>query len=104
MAENSIKRPLWVIKLGEIDYEVAWSLQNFIKKARIQKKADNTLILLQHPPVITLGQSSKEDDILAKTAELERKGIKLFVTDRGGKVTYHGPGQLIGYPILELKD
>jgi len=104
VAKTTIKPPLWVIKLNNLDYETTWKLQNMLQHARLQGRIDNVLLILQHPPVITLGRKAKEEDILAEIEELEKRGIKVFITDRGGKVTYHGPGQLIGYPILSLSD
>lgn len=95
---------LWVIKPGILGYENAWFFQIGLKKARLEGRIDDTLLLLQHPPTITLGRRGKEENLLVKQEELQKKGIKLFYTDRGGDITYHGPGQLVGYPIMNLRD
>ena len=87
-----------------LGYEDAWYLQNGLKKARLEERVGDTLILVQHPPTITLGRRGKEDNILVEHDVLKREGIELFVTDRGGDITFHGPGQLVGYPIISLKE
>jgi len=95
---------LWVINAGMLGYEDAWYLQNGLKKARQEERVGDTLILVQHPPTITLGRRGNEDNILVEGDALKRQGIEIFVTDRGGDVTFHGPGQLVGYPIISLKE
>ena len=95
---------MWVINAGTLSYENAWNLQNGLKKARLEERVGDTLILLQHPPTITLGRRGNEDNILVEADALKRQGIEIFVTDRGGDVTFHGPGQLVGYPIISLKE
>jgi lipoate-protein ligase B len=102
--EKRSEQSLWVINAGILGYEDAWYLQNGLKKARLEERVGDTLILVQHPPTITLGRRGKEDNILVERAVLKREGIELFVTDRGGDVTFHGPGQLVGYPIICLKE
>lgn len=87
-----------------LGYEDAWYLQNGLKNARLEERVGDTLILVQHPPTITLGRRGKEDNILVERDVLKREGIELFVTDRGGDITFHGPGQLVGYPIISLKE
>lgn len=101
--EKRSEQSLWVINAGILGYEDAWYLQNGLKKARLEERVGDTLILVQHPPTITLGRRGKEDNILVGHDVLKREGIELFVTDRGGDITFHGPGQLIGYPIISLK-
>jgi lipoate-protein ligase B len=78
-------------------------LQDSIVEARLNDEIPDTLLLLEHPPVITLGRRGSITDIYFSEAELERRGIALERTTRGGLVTYHGPGQLVGYPIVKLK-
>jgi len=95
-------KSLWVINAGMLGYEDSWYLQNALKKARQEERVGDTLIMVQHPPTITLGRRGKEDNILIEGEVLKREGIELFATDRGGDVTFHGPGQLVGYPIISL--
>jgi len=85
-----------------MSYEDALELQRDIAEARIDNRIEDTLLLLEHPPVITIGRSGNSKNILASREILESEGIRLYAVDRGGDVTYHGPGQLIGYPIIDL--
>jgi len=85
-----------------IDYEDALRLQNRLAEARGGEKIGDILLLLQHPPVITMGKSGRVQNVLAPQA-IQEKGIKVIFTDRGGDVTYHGPGQMVIYPILDLR-
>ena len=89
-------------RLGMIDYEAGLKLQNRLAQERMEEKTGDVLLLLQHPPVITMGKSGKVQNVLAPQA-LQDKNIKVIFTDRGGDVTYHGPGQLVIYPILNLR-
>lgn len=98
-----MKRTLEVLQLGTIGYAEALELQERIRTERKNDSRPDTLILLEHAPVITLGRGSKPEHVLATRAELERRGIGLHEIGRGGDVTYHGPGQLVGYPILDLR-
>jgi len=91
-----------VFRLGIIDYGKALLLQNRLADARREGKIGDVLLLLQHPPVITLGKSGKVQNVLSPQT-LEEKKIEVIFTDRGGDVTYHGPGQLVVYPILSLR-
>ena len=97
--------PLVVQRAGLMPYETALALQADLVAARKAGTIPDTLILLQHPPVITLGVKVRQsrDHVLATDDELRSHGIALFEAGRGGDVTYHGPGQLVGYPILDLK-
>ncbi len=95
---------LWIIKAGIVPYEDSWYLQNQLRIARISGRVSDTLILLQHPPVVTLGRGGDKNNLLIRKEELAQHGIDLFTTDRGGDITYHGPGQLIGYPIVALRE
>jgi lipoate-protein ligase B len=85
-------------------YGEALELQRTIARDRISGAiSQDVLLLLEHPPVVTLGRSSKEKHLIASPEFLERQGVELFEVERGGDVTYHGPGQLVGYPIVDLK-
>ena len=90
--------------LGVILYGEALEIQQKLVKARDEGIIPDVLLLLQHPPVFTLGKFRGEREILASPVLLAQKGIEVYKTSRGGGVTYHGPGQLVGYPILNLKD
>jgi len=94
---------LLVLNLGVEPYEWAWELQHRLVEARQKGQLDDILILLEHEPVITLGRTGDESHILASAEELRRAGIVVHRVERGGDVTYHGPGQLVGYPILSLE-
>jgi len=95
--------PLQVILMGEVDYGEGLLLQERLLAARQLGTIPDTLLLLEHPPVITIGRHGSGKNILAPRAVLEKKGIKVHEVSRGGDVTYHGPGQLVGYPIIDLK-
>lgn len=94
---------LEVRALGTVPYAEGLELQARLVAERRAGRIPDTLLLLEHPHVITLGTSSSPEHVLADDGERERLGIELFETGRGGDVTYHGPGQLVGYPILDLK-
>src|SRR5688572_23993875 len=96
-------KTLEVKKLGLIPYAEALQVQAELVKERRTGAIGDQLLLLEHPHVITLGTSSHPDNILVDDADRALLGIELFETGRGGDVTYHGPGQLVGYPILDLK-
>lgn len=96
-------RELDVRWLGRVPYADALTLQQQLVVARRAARVPDQLLLLEHPHVITLGTSSSAAHVLTDEQERERLGIELFETGRGGDVTYHGPGQLVGYPILDLK-
>ena len=88
--------------LGRMGYAEALALQQTLHEARKRDEAPDTLLLIEHPPVITLGRGANKANILADAATRQRVGVELFETGRGGDVTYHGPGQLVGYPIVNL--
>jgi len=99
------ERVLEVRRLGMIKYGEALELQKQLVEDRKADRIPDQLLLLEHPSVITLGVRSRSDrsHLLATPEDLEREGIELFETGRGGDVTFHGPGQLVGYPILDLR-
>src|SRR5436853_2600471 len=93
-----------VRELGRVDYAAAFELQQQLVAERKQGLIPNQLLLLEHPHVITLGRNGRMENLLAGDRVLQRAGISFYPTDRGGDVTYHDPGQLVGYPILDLRD
>jgi lipoyl(octanoyl) transferase len=95
---------LWVQQLGLMSYGHALEIQRHAAAARISGEIpEDLLLLVEHPPVVTLGRSAKEQHLLASPALLAARGVELFEVERGGDVTFHGPGQLVGYPIIDLK-
>ena len=98
-------RDLEIRRLGVLPYKEATELQQHLVGERRAGVIPDQLLLLQHPPVITLGAKTRNDrsHVLATSEALEHEGVELFESGRGGDVTYHGPGQLVGYPILDLR-
>lgn len=95
---------LWVVDLGTRRYGEVLELQRAVARARISGDIEqDVLLLVEHPPVVTLGRSSKDAHLLANAEQLAARGVELFEVERGGDVTFHGPGQLVGYPIIDLK-
>lgn len=95
---------LWTVDLGLRSYGEVLELQRAAARARIfGELAQDVLLLVEHPPVITLGRSSKDAHLLANPEQLTARGVEVFEVERGGDVTFHGPGQLVGYPIIDLK-
>jgi lipoyl(octanoyl) transferase len=97
-----MEKNLNLLYLGKCEYEKALDIQFRLLTKRQQGKIDDTLILVEHPAVITLGKSASEKHVVASEKELSRQGIQRFETNRGGDVTYHGEGQIVGYPIVNL--
>ncbi len=97
--------PVHVVHLGIVPYARALELQRAVARARISGEiAHDVLLLLEHPPVVTLGRSAKAQNLVASPALLAARGVELFEAERGGDVTFHGPGQLVGYPIVNLRE
>lgn len=88
--------------LGRVDYPAAWAWQRELFLARLDGECGDTLMLLEHPPTYTLGRRAIEDDLVYGEGDRAARGIELYKVDRGGRATYHGPGQLVGYPIMAL--
>ncbi|WP_091158156.1 lipoyl(octanoyl) transferase LipB [Paenibacillus sp. 453mf] len=97
-----MSRPLVVNYTELMDYEEAWNLQKKLVNALGEEEQQEHLLLLQHPPTYTMGTQRHPEHLLYSSEELANRGIALFQIDRGGDITYHGPGQLVGYPILRL--
>ncbi len=96
--------PIASIWLGRIAYRDAWDLQKRLVDARVAGTIQDTLLLLEHDAVLTLGRQADDSHVLATPRELRKRGIEVIRVERGGEVTYHGPGQLVAYPILRLGD
>ena len=101
-ARNLEANNLTVRDLGRLDYRAAWDVQLETHAAVAEGRAPPTLLLVEHPPVITFGKKGGRANLLADPAVLESQGFSLYDIERGGDVTYHGPGQLVGYPILPV--
>ncbi|MEA2228090.1 MAG: lipoyl(octanoyl) transferase, partial [Solirubrobacteraceae bacterium] len=95
---------LWTVNLGAVDYRAAHDLQERVRAARQADAIPDTLLLLEHPPVYTRGRRSEAGELGMGEDWYRAKGIDIVDVDRGGKVTYHGPGQLVGYPIMVVHD
>jgi lipoyl(octanoyl) transferase len=93
---------LRILDTGRISFERAFALQEEVVAARQRQEVPDTLILVEHDPVYTLGRNADPANVIASAEELVERGIAVVPTTRGGQVTYHGPGQLVGYPILDL--
>jgi lipoyl(octanoyl) transferase len=91
------------IYLGRVAYDEGLGLQAEIAALRLAERVDNVLLLLEHPPVLTLGRNARRENVLASDELLAKRGVTLHEINRGGDVTYHGPGQLVGYPIFDLR-
>ena len=113
-----MQQTVQVSDLGNLEYKEAWDVQERLLKENVDRKlaaraeasgnpaistTQHHLLLVEHPPVYTLGKSGQEENVLINETELAKRGIGYFRTNRGGDITYHGPGQLVGYPILDLE-
>jgi lipoyl(octanoyl) transferase len=94
--------PCYIVDLGLISYTDGYALQQRVVAARKAGAIEDLLLLCQHPHVITLGRNGKRENLLASEHVLRKKGVEFHATNRGGDITYHGPGQIVGYPILNL--
>ncbi len=104
MRYRRVMAALEVHWLGRVPYREAWQKQHELVAARRRGEIADQLLLLEHEPVLTLGRTSDETHVRASADELAARGIELIRVERGGEVTYHGPGQLVGYPIVRLAD
>ncbi|HXV65576.1 MAG TPA: lipoyl(octanoyl) transferase LipB [Vicinamibacteria bacterium] len=95
--------PCWCVELGTRDFDDTWGLQKQLAAARQRGDVPDVLLLVEHPPTYTLGRSGRSENLIADRSKLAELGAELVVTDRGGDVTFHGPGQIVGYPIVDLK-
>lgn len=93
-----------VVDIGLNGYAEAWELQRRVWRARVAGRISDTLILTEHRHVYTLGKTADRNHLLAEAEELDRKGVEVYFIDRGGDITYHGPGQIVGYPIFDLQN
>src|SRR6476619_5189714 len=96
------ERKLLVQRLGLVDYQTGLAIQKETEQAVKTGTQPDTLLLLEHPHTLTIGRRGDNSSVLLSKDELERRGIELFETNRGGKVTYHGLGQVVGYPVIKL--
>ena len=96
------QRPLLVKRLGRVEYSVAWQLQKETERAVQSGEQPDTLLLVEHPHVITIGRRGNDTGLLLSKEILDARGVSVFETNRGGKLTYHGLGQIVGYPIINL--
>ncbi|MBI2472507.1 MAG: lipoyl(octanoyl) transferase LipB [Planctomycetes bacterium] len=97
-----MKRNSLLLKFDEIEYGEAWEIQKALLDARISGEIEDCLLLLQHPPTFTYGRRYKEGNLIANKEYYEGLGFAVYKTDRGGLSTYHGPGQVVGYPIIKI--
>ncbi len=92
-----------IMRAGVVEYLRAWELQKALAQQVSEGAQPNTLLLLEHPPVYTIGRRGSRDHVLLDDGELSELGLPLHLVDRGGQVTYHGPGQLVAYPVVDLR-
>ncbi len=95
---------LLVVDLGRSNYKKTWDLQKLLHRLRVEKDIHDTLLIVEHDPVITIGKSGKESNIKMPEERLKEQGIDYYRIERGGDVTYHGPGQLVGYLIFNIRN
>ncbi len=104
MANQSTYRTFDYCDLGLIDYKQCWDLQKEIFDLRYHSKVDDTFFMLEHPHTYTLGKVAEKENLISTSGQLKELGISVYEIDRGGDITYHGPGQIVGYPIIKLSD
>ena len=92
-----------VVRLGMVEYQRAWDLQKDLAAQVHDGLRPNTLLLLEHLPIYTRGRLSRDEHLLVSAEALEKKGVPVFDTDRGGQITFHGPGQIVAYPVVDLR-
>jgi len=102
MTQPKSKHKALLIAAPNLRYQKAWDIQNALHERRKQDRILDVLILTDHPPVYTLGKNAKLQNLLISEQQVAAKGIDLYHIDRGGDITFHGPGQLVGYPIFDL--
>jgi lipoate-protein ligase B len=101
---NQQQKICWVVKLGLVPYDLACNVQQKVVHARKEGSIPDMLLLCQHPHTITLGRNGRPEHLLASNHLLAQMNVEFYPTDRGGDITYHGPGQIVGYPILDLTE
>ena len=99
---NAARAPLWLVRAGLVPYRLAWAWQRELVERRVAGDIPDTVLLLEHPHVYTIGKRGGDGDVLVGDDWLRAQGAEVVRTDRGGQATYHGPGQLVGYPITKL--
>ena len=104
MANQSTYRVFDYCDLGLIDYKLTWDLQKEIFNLRLRNEINDSLFLLEHPHTYTLGKVAEKENLISSESQLKELGISVYEIDRGGDITYHGPGQIVGYPIIKLSD
>lgn len=103
MENQSTYKILDYLDLGLVDYKEAWDMQKSLYEKRLNGEIPDTLLLLEHPHTYTLGKTANKNNLVGSDKYLNAKGIKVYDIDRGGDITYHGPGQIVGYAIFDLK-
>lgn len=103
MREKISRKACLLFQLGRLPYTAAWQIQQEFAMARRSGSGQDTLLLVEHPPVYTMGRSGSKTNVKVSDEMLSAEGLEVIEVDRGGDVTYHGPGQLVGYPILDLR-
>ena len=103
MAGPKVPQDCLYARLGEVDYSEAWDMQSALARRRADGETPDSLLLLEHPHTYTLGRRAIMDDVLASDGALARLGVRVVHADRGGLVTYHGPGQIVVYPIMDVR-
>lgn len=100
---SKVKKVLWISDCGVLSYLSAFELQKKIRDCRIQKKIPDTFLFTSHPAVFTLGKRPCEEDFLSSRAMIQEENIQIIQSNRGGRITYHGPGQVVGYFIFDVR-